>query len=698
MRAAHSIAVIVPALNEERSIGKVLSDIPHWVDRVIVADNGSTDATAEIARRWGAQVVSEPRRGYGAACLTALAYLDPPDIVVFLDGDYSDYPEEMDRLVDPIIEDLADFIIGSRVLGAREPGALTLQARFGNWLACALIRWFWGVPFTDLGPFRAIRYTSLSQLEMKDKDYGWTVEMQIKAVVSKLRTREVPVSYRRRIGTSKVSGTLRGIVGAGSKILGTILLFAVRTRTEPDPVRGRERIILFSRYPEPGKAKTRLIPVLGSDGAARMSRVMTERTVRTLRRVAIERSATLDIFFDGANESLFRAWLGPGRYTRQSDGTLGDRMHRAFQAVFRDGADRAVMVGTDCPGLSQEIVRKALVKLNEGDVVLGPAADGGYYLIGMRRPQPHLFRGMHWGTETVLAETVAAARRTGLRVELVDRLNDIDRPEDLGHWEEMTSSPLPVRARMPSITVIVPTLNEAESLPNALTSVLAGGCVEIIVVDGGSSDGTVDVAQSFGAVVFSARGGRSIQMNEGAKLSRAEVLLFLHADTLLPPDWEDHVAEAISTPDVVGGAFRIRIDSDLRGLRTVERLANMRSLRLGIPYGDQALFVRRSIFDEIRGFPPIPILEDLELVLRLRARGKLVITRAYALTSARRWKELGVLRTSLTNQLMLVGRMLGCCPHDLTMMYRHASSYPVLLREFLRSVLAAKTAAGRSTR
>lgn len=353
MRAAHFIAVIIPALNEERSIGKVLSDIPYWVDQVIVVDNGSTDTTAEIARRCCAQVISKPRRGYGAVCLAALAHLDPPDIVVFLDGDYSDYPEEMDRLVDPIVEEVADFVIGSRALGTREPGALTPQARPGNWLACALIRWLWGVGITDLGPFRAIKFTSLSQFEMKDRNFGWTVEMQIKAVTNHLRIREVPVSSRRRIGRSKVSGTLKDIVGAGIKILGTIFLFAARTRTEADLARGRQRIILFSRYPEPGKAKTRLIPVLGSDGAAWMSRAMTERTVRTLRSVAFERSATLDIFFDSGNESLFRAWLGPGRYRRQSDGTLGDRMHSAFQAVFRDGADRAVMVGTDCPGLFQ---------------------------------------------------------------------------------------------------------------------------------------------------------------------------------------------------------------------------------------------------------------------------------------------------------------------------------------------------------
>jgi glycosyltransferase involved in cell wall biosynthesis len=222
MRDSAKISVIIPALNEEAAIGRVIAAIPPWVDEVIVADNGSTDRTGEVAAGLGTRVVQEPRRGYGSACLAGLAAVASPDIVVFLDGDYSDYPEEMDRLVDPIIRGGADLVIGSRVLGQRERGALTPQARFGNWLACFLIRLIWKVRYTDLGPFRAVRYPALQALHMQDRDYGWTVEMQIKAAARGLRVLEAPVRYRKRLGQSKISGTIRGIVGAGTKILATI--------------------------------------------------------------------------------------------------------------------------------------------------------------------------------------------------------------------------------------------------------------------------------------------------------------------------------------------------------------------------------------------------------------------------------------------------------------------------------------------
>lgn len=227
MKNGATIAVIIPALNEERAIGHVIAAIPDWVDDIIVADNGSTDRTADVARAHGARVVWEPRRGYGSACLAAMANLQAPDVVVFLDGDFSDYPEDMGLLVDPIVSGEADLVIGSRVRGWRQAGALTPQARFGNWLACALIRWFWNVRYTDLGPFRAVRYTTLKQLDMRDRDYGWTVEMQMKAAQSGVRVREVPVRYRRRIGKSKVSGTVRGVLGAGWKILSTIFRAAL---------------------------------------------------------------------------------------------------------------------------------------------------------------------------------------------------------------------------------------------------------------------------------------------------------------------------------------------------------------------------------------------------------------------------------------------------------------------------------------
>ncbi len=230
MRHGSKISVIIPVLNEERSIGQVLAAIPEWADDVIVADNGSADRTVEVAQAAGARVVHEPRRGYGSACLAGIAALDEPDVVVFLDGDFSDYPEEMDRLVDPIANDEADLVIGSRTRGTRERGALTPQARFGNWLSCALIRLFWRTTYTDLGPFRAVRYSSLLALRMADRDFGWTVEMQIKAAQQRIRILEVPVQYRRRIGKSKISGTGRGVVKAATKILFTVFKLAIRGR------------------------------------------------------------------------------------------------------------------------------------------------------------------------------------------------------------------------------------------------------------------------------------------------------------------------------------------------------------------------------------------------------------------------------------------------------------------------------------
>ena len=227
MKEGARISVIIPALNEEGSIDRVISDIPDWVDEVIVADNGSLDRTAEKALAAGARVVREERRGYGSACLAGIRALESPEVVVFLDGDYSDHPEEMDRLVDPILGNKAELVIGSRVRGRAQPGALTPQARWGNWLACRLIRLFWGVRFTDLGPFRAVSHKGLQGLRMADPDFGWTVEMQIKAARMGMRCLEVPVSYRRRIGRSKISGTFKGVVLAGTKILSTIFKAAM---------------------------------------------------------------------------------------------------------------------------------------------------------------------------------------------------------------------------------------------------------------------------------------------------------------------------------------------------------------------------------------------------------------------------------------------------------------------------------------
>ena len=221
-----AISVIIPVFNEENSIGRVLDDLPQdKLKEIIVVNNACTDNTADVARRHGAKVVVEMHRGYGSACLRGISEISNTDIVVFIDGDYSDYPEELEQLIKPIIENKADFVLGSRMILSESRAALLPQARYGNKLATFLIRIFFGYHYTDLGPFRAIRYESLKQIDIVDKNFGWTVEMQIKAVKHGLRIVEVPVRYRERIGASKITGTVSGTFKAGIKIIYTIFKY-----------------------------------------------------------------------------------------------------------------------------------------------------------------------------------------------------------------------------------------------------------------------------------------------------------------------------------------------------------------------------------------------------------------------------------------------------------------------------------------
>ena len=226
------IKVIIPAYNEADSIAHVINDIPKTVDEIIVVSNNSTDDTELNAKNAGATVLREPKKGYGYACLKGMEHVakqsSKPDIIVFLDGDYSDYPEELTKIVEPILKKDIDFVIGARVKSLREKGSMTLPQIFGNWLATTLMKLFFGAKFTDLGPFRAIKYNKLLALNMEDKTYGWTVEMQLKALRHKLSYVEIPVNYRNRIGVSKVSGTVKGAIFAGIKILGWIFKYSFK--------------------------------------------------------------------------------------------------------------------------------------------------------------------------------------------------------------------------------------------------------------------------------------------------------------------------------------------------------------------------------------------------------------------------------------------------------------------------------------
>ena len=226
------IKVLIPAFNEEDSIAKVIKEIPKLVDEIIVINNNSTDDTVKKAINAGATVLTETKKGYGFACLKGIHYIknqiNKPSIVVFLDGDYSDFPEQLHEIIKPILEENIDFVVGARVKNLRERGSMTPQQTFGNWLATFLMKLIYGSKFTDLGPFRAIKYDKLLALEMKDKTYGWTIEMQLKVLKQKMSYKEISVKYRNRIGVSKVSGTLKGSIFAGAKILGWIFKYSFK--------------------------------------------------------------------------------------------------------------------------------------------------------------------------------------------------------------------------------------------------------------------------------------------------------------------------------------------------------------------------------------------------------------------------------------------------------------------------------------
>lgn len=440
-------------------------------------------------------------------------------------------------------------------------------------------------------------------------------------------------------------------------------------------MRYKKRLIIFTRYPEPGKTKTRLIPLLEAEGAADLQRNMTEHTLVQVKRLSTSRELSVEIRYEGGNESLMKNWLGPDfDYRSQGRGDLGLRMQRSLEDAFRAGATEAVIIGTDIPDITDVIIQKAFDALKLKNVVLGPAKDGGYYLIGLQKktlPQaiPDLFTGINWGKDGVLNKTIEVVKGLGLNFSLLDELEDVDRLEDLSIWGRAHN--LNKLEFLPkNISVIIPAINEADNIANTIESIGPGDKKEVIVVDGGSNDDTVGIAKSLGARVITSAPPRARQMNRGAAEATGDVLLFLHADTRLPERFEEFVLNSFKQPGTVAGAFELRIDSDIPALRLIERLANWRSRCLKTPYGDQAIFILSRVFHQVGGFPDIAIMEDFELIRRLRKQGEIATLPVPVSTSPRRWQNLGILKTTLINQLVIATYFMGVAPEVITRRYR----------------------------
>ena len=429
----------------------------------------------------------------------------------------------------------------------------------------------------------------------------------------------------------------------------------------------RPRLIIFTRLPVPGQVKTRLIPALGPDGAAALHRRLVLRTLRTCRAACESHGVDLEIYYAGDDPGAMEHWLGSQlQFRAQCAGDLGQRMAGAFADSFAEGSPATVIIGSDCPDLTSHRLGEAFTALGSHPVVFGPATDGGYYLIGLARPTPELFQGIAWGTDQVMAQSQAILARLGIIPALLPPLADVDRPEDAAAWQRRGVA----ETGLDRISVILPTLNEAAHLAATLECVHTGSPAEVIVVDGGSADGTPDLARRAGAKVISSPPGRARQMNAGAAEATGDVLVFLHGDTLLPSGWEDTIRRTLTSSDVAAGAFSFRIREAFPGRLIVEWGTNLRSRLLQCPYGDQALFLRRPLFDELGGFANLPIMEDYELTGRLRRRGRVVTIDASISTSGRRWVRLGALRTTVTNLSIIAGYHLGVNPARLARFYR----------------------------
>jgi rSAM/selenodomain-associated transferase 2/rSAM/selenodomain-associated transferase 1 len=433
----------------------------------------------------------------------------------------------------------------------------------------------------------------------------------------------------------------------------------------------KDKIVVFTRLPVPGKAKTRMIPLLGEEGAALLHKEMSEFVIDHVKRFCAEQGVSMEIRYADGSAQEVESWLGKDLSCEtQGEGDLGKKMKRAIQESLDEGFEGVVAVGTDCPEVDGKILGKAFASFKDSPIVIGSAHDGGYYLIGMKKMFPFIFEDIDWGTDRVFHQTIQKLRQSGLEPAILETLHDIDRPEDYGFWMKVKEAQDEGK-NVPDLSIVIPVLNEAKYIERTLRWASEAEGVEILVVDGGSSDGTPEIVKRCNVTLLeSGKAERSHQMNYGAHKARGEILLFLHGDSLLPVNFEQHIKKALSSPKIAAGAFQFGLDESFKGSSLNAYFANLRSKYLQLPYGDQGLFMKRTLFERLGGFKEMPIMEDVDMVGRLRELGRIVIVPQKIKTSARRWKQLGYVKTFITNQLFMLAFTAGISPERIVKWYR----------------------------
>lgn len=366
----------------------------------------------------------------------------------------------------------------------------------------------------------------------------------------------------------------------------------------------------------------------------------------------------LRVSLEGGTPIEGKSWLGDNSLDchEQAPGDLGMRMETAALEAFEEGAEKVIIIGTDCPSIDETALTSAAEALDSNDLVYIPATDGGYVLIGMSKLVPEVFRDIPWGGEEVLDASLSAASTANAKVHLLNPLPDVDLPEDLPAAESALE-------KGSTVSVIIPTYNEEAGIAALLETVTKSSPHEIIVSDGGSTDQTAALATQSGATVITSAKGRAAQMNAGACAATGEFLLFLHADTIPPENFPEIISQTLRKPNTPAGAFTFKLSGNLGAASLIESLVSLRCRFAHKPYGDQGIFIRRRLFENIGGFPEIPVMEDLDFIRKLSKLGTIRIAQETALTSPRRWQKGGLVRTFIRHQVMLTAHSLHFPAH-----------------------------------